>query len=158
MFEHIHIHIYIYTQKYASVHVQIHILEYTYINVCIYQQIPWLYIFKFIHTYMYICTAVSLKLPGDLAEEIANKPPTITIWFRVRASAKRIYSHIMYIYTGKHWHLGCIWSVGSIKSSVSIAKYCLFYRALLQKRPVTSSVLLTKATPYHNTHTYSVSQ
>ena len=28
-----------------------------------------------------------------------------------------------------------LWSVGSIKLYVSFAEYCLFYRALLQKRP-----------------------
>jgi len=124
-------------------------------DVCIYQQIPWLYIFKYIHTYMCICTSVSLKLPGGLAQEIANKPPTVTIWFRVRANAKRIYSYIMYIYICKHWHMGWLWSVGSIKLSVFLAEYCLFYRALLQKRPVIWSILLTKATPCHDTHTYS---
>jgi len=31
---------------------------------------------------------------------------------------------------------------------VSFAEYCLFYRALLQKRPIIESILLIKATPY----------
>jgi len=39
-------------------------------------------------------------------------------------------------------------SVGSIKLQVSCAEYRLFYRALLQKRPIILSFLLTKATPY----------
>ena len=39
-------------------------------------------------------------------------------------------------------------SVGSIKLWVSFAYYRLFYRALLQKRPIILSILLTKATPY----------
>ena len=39
-------------------------------------------------------------------------------------------------------------SVGSIKLKVSFAGYRLLYRALLQKRPRISSILLTEATPY----------
>jgi len=39
-------------------------------------------------------------------------------------------------------------SVGSIKWWVSLAEYCLFYRALLQKRPIILSMLLTKDNPY----------
>jgi len=38
--------------------------------------------------------------------------------------------------------------VGSIKLQVSFAEYWLFCRALLQKRPIIFSILLTKATPY----------
>jgi len=45
-------------------------------------------------------------------------------------------------------HMGWLRSVGSIKLHVSFAEYLLFYRALLQKRPIILSILLTKATPY----------
>ena len=38
--------------------------------------------------------------------------------------------------------------VGSIKLQVSFAEYGLFYRSLLQKRPIILSILLTEATPY----------
>jgi len=38
--------------------------------------------------------------------------------------------------------------VGSFKSSVSFVKYSLFYRALLQKRPILLRSLLIVATPY----------
>jgi len=38
--------------------------------------------------------------------------------------------------------------VGSIKVQVSFAEYCLFYRALLQKRLINLSILLNKSTPY----------
>ena len=44
--------------------------------------------------------------------------------------------------------MGWLQSVGSIKLQVSFSEYCLFYRALLQKRPIIFSILLTKATPY----------
>ena len=37
------------------------------------------YTYSSLYTHICMCTSVSLKLPGDLAEEIANKPPTITI-------------------------------------------------------------------------------
>ena len=44
--------------------------------------------------------------------------------------------------------MGWLRSVGSIKWQVSFAEYRLLYRALLQKRPIILSILLTKATPY----------
>jgi len=42
---------------------------------------------------------------------------------------------------------GCLRLVGSLKSQVSFAEYCLFYRALLQKRIIISRSLLIVATP-----------
>jgi len=52
-----------------------------------------------------------------------------------------------------HAYMANVWywvvrSVGSFKLLVSFAEYCLFYGALLQKRPIIVSILLTKATPY----------
>jgi len=44
--------------------------------------------------------------------------------------------------------MGWLRSVASIKLQVSFAEYSLFSRALLQKRPMISSILLTKATAY----------
>jgi len=44
--------------------------------------------------------------------------------------------------------MGWLRWVGSIKWQVSFAEYSLFYRSLLQKRPIILSILLTKATPY----------
>ena len=38
--------------------------------------------------------------------------------------------------------------VGSLKLQVSLAEYSLFYRALLQKRPIILRSLLIVATPY----------
>ena len=50
--------------------------------------------------------------------------------------------------------MGWLRSVGSIKLQVSFAEYRLFYRALLQKRPIILSILLTKATPYDQVITH----
>jgi len=44
---------------------------------------------------------------------------------------------------------GWLWLVGSIELQVSFAEYSLFYRALLQKRPIILSILLIEATPYY---------
>jgi len=44
--------------------------------------------------------------------------------------------------------MGWLRLVGSIKLQVSFAKYHLFYRALLQKRPIILRSLLIAATPY----------
>jgi len=53
--------------------------------------------------------------------------------------------------------MGWLRLVGSLKLYVSIAECCLFYRALLQKRPMILRSLLIVATPYtHNiTHTHT---
>ena len=47
--------------------------------------------------------------------------------------------------------MGLLQLVGSIKSQVSFAEYSLFYRALLHKRTIILSILLTEATPYSPT-------
>jgi len=44
--------------------------------------------------------------------------------------------------------MGWLRLVGSIKLYASFAEYWLFCRALLQKRPIILSMLLTKAIPY----------
>jgi len=44
--------------------------------------------------------------------------------------------------------MGCLRLVGSFKLYVSFAEYSLFYRALLQKRPMFVRSLLIVATPY----------
>ena len=44
--------------------------------------------------------------------------------------------------------MGWLRLVGSLKSYVSFAEYRLFYRALLQKRPIILRRLLIVATPY----------
>jgi len=56
-------------------------------------------------------------------------------------------------------HMGWLRLVGSLKIQVSFAEYRLFYRALLQKRPVIFRCLLTEATPYSymNSHMYGAS-
>ena len=44
--------------------------------------------------------------------------------------------------------MGWLWLVGSLELQVSFAEYSLFYRVLLQKRPIISSSLLVIATSY----------
>jgi len=47
---------------------------------------------------------------------------------------------------------GWLWFIGSLKIQVSFAEYSLFYRALLQKRPMFLGRLLIVATSDHMTH------
>ena len=47
-------------------------------------------------------------------------------------------------------HMGWLRLVGSIKLQVSFAEYSLFYRALLQKRPINLRSLPVVATPYNS--------
>jgi len=55
--------------------------------------------------------------------------------------------------------MGWLWLVGSLKWQVSFAEYSLFYRALLQKRPINLRSLSIEATPYVysdvSLHTYT---
>jgi len=46
--------------------------------------------------------------------------------------------------------MGWLRLVGSLKLYVSFAEYCLFYRALLPKRPIILRSLLIVAIPYQN--------
>jgi len=52
--------------------------------------------------------------------------------------------------------IGWLRLVGSIKLQVFFAEYRLFYKALLQKRPVLLSILLTEATPYVYIYVYDI--
>jgi len=68
-----------------------------------------------------------------------------------------IYMYVLYMYVLLYrTTMGWLWSVGSIQSQVSFAEYRVFYRALLQKRPMISSILLTEATPYEYLHVYHI--
>ena len=51
------------------------------------------------------------------------------------------------LFYGYVWNMGWLRSARSIKLYVLFAKYSLFYMALLQKRPIIISILLTEATP-----------
>ena len=65
--------------------------------------------------------------------------PKYYVWFSYRIYLKRsVHSHSM----------GWPRLVGSFQSQVSFAEYSLFYRALLQKRPIILRSLLIVATPY----------
>jgi len=46
-------------------------------------------------------------------------------------------------------NVGWLRSVRSFKLQVSCTEYCLFYRALLQKKPIILSILLTEATSFY---------
>ena len=56
--------------------------------------------------------------------------------------------HPLLMYWSLILYMGRLRLVGSLKLNVSFAKYSLFYRALLQTRPVTLRSLLIVATPY----------
>ena len=57
-------------------------------------------------------------------------------------------------YTAQRSWMGWLRLVGSLKLQVSFAEHSLFYRALLQKRPIILRSLLIVATPYVHLHTY----
>jgi len=51
--------------------------------------------------------------------------------------------------------MGWLRLVGFLISQVSFAEYRLFYRALLQKRPIILRSLLIEATPYLRQHVFT---
>jgi len=55
-------------------------------------------------------------------------------------------------------NMGWLWLVGSFKLYLSFAEYRLFYRALLQKRPIILRSLLSIATPYPDIHPHLMPQ
>jgi len=57
------------------------------------------------------------------------------------------HTHI-HVHTILHSYMGWLRLVGSLKIYVSFAEYRLFYKALLQKRPIIQRSLLIVATPY----------
>jgi len=61
-----------------------------------------------------------------------------------------VHLRIVSVCTCTHSSMGWLWLVGSLKIWISSAEYSLFYRALLQKRPVFLGSLLIVATPYYN--------
>ena len=65
---------------------------------------------------------------------------------------------ILYIYQSSHGSTSMGWLrfVGSSKLQVSFAEYCLFYRALLQKRPIILRRLLILATPYQSSDLFCI--
>jgi len=113
------INVYEYMYAFCAVHVCI----YVYMYICIY-----VYMYIRIHpamciyVYMYICMH-----------------QVMCIYFDVCIGACK--NHVFV-------PMGWLQLVGSIKLQVFCAEYCLFYRALLQMRPIILSILLTEATPY----------
>ena len=70
----------------------------------------------------------------------------------VRASPHSVFTYVcMHMYIRRYlyvWvYMGWLRSVGSIKLRVSFAEYYLFYRALLQKRPMILSILNNQSHP-----------
>ena len=64
-------------------------------------------------------------------------------------------SHVSYelcLICTRHLCMGCLRLAGSLKLYVSFAEYCLFYMALLQKRPIILRSLLIEDTSYQNTY------
>jgi len=117
--------------------------------LCIYY--IYIYIYIYIYTYTYVCECVCVNVLR-IHIQIYH---TNTVWWAHRG----LFFSNVHLYENKTLIL-CVYRwlrlVGSLKSHVSFAEYCLFYRTLLQKRPTISRSLLIGATPYVHIHVYSV--
>jgi len=89
--------------------------------------------------YIHICILYACMYP--ISMYVPTHPYTTPISIYVS------YIHIRTLHPYMY-PMGWLRSVGSIKLWVSFAEYRLFYRALLQKRPIILSILLPVATPY----------
>jgi len=109
--------------------------------VCMYIHVYVTYICIYIHVYMYIYMCIHIY-------ELIHIYRCMYIYTYIFMS---IYVHIYIglctrIYTYKHICMGWLRLVGSLKLQVSFEEYCVFYRALLQKRPIMLRSLLIEAT------------
>ena len=88
----------------------------------------------------------------------------VVLWIVVENSMREVYTCIVVSFVmglcwgGVLWieveNMGWLRLVGSLKSYVSVAEYRLFYRALLQKRPMFWGSLLGVYTPYDGRYGY----
>ena len=126
-------------------HVWTYVCTYTYIYVCM-----WMYacIYTYIYTHRCIHVYICIHIFTYMFRYIHIYK--YGIFINTLYSSSEIDPGIPFLHT--YIHMGWLRSVGSIKLYVSFAEYCLFCRALLQKRPIILSILLTKATPqqYHH--------
>jgi len=72
----------------------------------------------------------------------------LCMYVYVRTHTQNTHTHTQYPFLLDIPTMWWLRSVGSIKLQVSFAEYRLFYMALLQKRPIILSILLTKAIAY----------
>ena len=91
---------------------------------------------------IHICLYTSLRQLHFPLRRCAN----YTCTYRMHITYRMPMDYVTYEYI--YVCMGWLRLVGSLKLYVSFAKYSLFYRALLQKRPVILRSLLIVATPY----------
>jgi len=102
--------------------------------ICIYIYIQYIYIYIYIyiyytHTYIYVYVYIYINLFIHTYIYMSQTTQLVSVLMSAETT-------------------GWLRLVGSIKLYVSFAEYSLFYRSLLQKRPIILSILLTEATPY----------
>jgi len=121
------IHIHLLSVK---IHIYIYMIVYIYVYTYIYMYIH-IYICIFTYIYIYIC--IHIYMHTYVQTNMCS------------------YIHICMYMCAHMWrytHMGWLQLVGSLKSLVFFAENSLFYRALLQKRPIILRSLLIVATPY----------
>ena len=125
---------YVHTCVHTCVHRLTYIYIYIYTCICVY----------ITQTYLHVCPPRTTHKRGSSRQQHSTP--------KSRGQHLRENHCPCHIYISLYPHLyvlsmGWLRLVGSIKLQVSFAEYCLFNRALLQKRPIMLSMLLTKATP-----------
>jgi len=104
-------------------------------------------LYIYIHLYVNVCVCMYIHLCMS-KKKGTRAAPQSDMGPRLSRFSNDSRFHIITTITLIHFFMGWLQSVGSMKSQVSFAEYRLFYRALLQKRLIISSILLTEATPY----------
>jgi len=101
------------------------------------------YIYVYVCLYIYICICICAYI---LQSQLENNLQWKMICNKCNKCMN--FSTANYTRALQILVMGWLRLVGSLKSQVSFAEYSLFYRALLQKRPIVLLSLLIVATPY----------
>jgi len=125
---------------------------FTYIYICIFIYIRTC-VYIYIHKYLYVCVYICIYIyvcTNCLAVSITNfttQKSTALCPLDFRGMNAMYECNAVSDESSPHCSVRHTAMVGALKSQISIAEYRLFYRALLQKRPMILSILVTKATP-----------
>jgi len=142
-----------YIHTYVCMYVYIYAYIYTY-YICIYVHkckictytYMYIYIYVYIYIYMYKYIYIYIHIEKSLVPWLIFFPwLVLSVRTQLLKQMKKINTHT---HTCRYFNMGWLRLVGSLKSWVSFTEYSLFYRALLQKRPIILRSLLDVLTPY----------
>jgi len=144
----IYVYIYVYICIYIYMYVSIYIYIYTSICLCVCSCVfRYIYTYAYVYVYLYIFeNRLNTRPLSDFHDEQAwvwRSPWVYGLGLVIYINGSCLTSIMrrcgcdsQQLFRIQCLGMGWLWWVGSLKWSVSLAEYCLFYRSLLQKRPI----------------------